>query len=128
LLGEKLNKIKLFFLGSIFIMFLSQTGLYLIHSSIQYIALMLVLFFTAFNYLEAALPSLITKVVSSDQKGTALGIYTTSQFIGTFTGGLLGGYIYEIFNMSSVFLSGAIIAMVWLVFTIKMPEPVIIPH
>ena len=122
LLGEKYNKIKYFFTGAIMIMALSQLGLYLKHDSIQHLFFMLTIFFTAFNYLEATLPSLITKVVAPTQKGTALGVYSTSQFIGTFIGGLVGGYCYEHFDMSGVFLLGTIISVIWLIVALTMPN------
>jgi len=124
LLGEKFNKVRLFFPGAILVMMLSQFGFYLWHVSIQQIALLLVIFFTAFNYLEAILPSLITKMAVPTQKGTALGVFSTSQFIGAFSGGLAGGYIYEHYDLSSVFLFDGIMSLIWLIFTITMPETV----
>ncbi len=122
LLGEKYNKTRSIFIGAIIIMALSQLGLYLKHDSIQHLFFMLTIFFTAFNYLEATLPSLITKVVTPTQKGTALGVYTTSQFIGTFVGGLVGGYCYEHFDMSGVFFFGVVITVIWLLFALTMPN------
>ncbi|MEE9551764.1 MAG: MFS transporter, partial [Gammaproteobacteria bacterium] len=95
ILGEKFNKIKLFFTGAVMLMMLSQFGFYRWHTTVQHIGLILVIFFTAFNYLEAILPSMITKLAAPTQKGTALGVYSTSQFIGTFVGGFAGGYIFE---------------------------------
>ncbi|WP_428835320.1 hypothetical protein [Pseudomonas peli] len=41
-----------------------------------------VVFFTAFNLLEASLPSLVSKVSPAGGKGTAMGVYSTSQFLG----------------------------------------------
>ncbi|MFV8818487.1 MFS transporter [Haliea sp. E17] len=51
------------------------------------------LFFIGFNYMEATLPSLVSKLVSAEGKGTALGIFSTCQFFGTFCGGALGGWL-----------------------------------
>jgi len=124
LLGEKLNKVKLFFCGAVLTMMLSQFGFYFWHTSIQHIALLLVAFFVAFNYLEAVLPSLITKMAVPSLKGTALGVFSTSQFIGAFAGGLAGGYIYGHYGLSTVFLFDGIIALIWLIFTVTMPESV----
>ena len=98
LLGERLNRTRLFFTGAIAVMVMAQFGLFFWHTSTQQIALMLVMFFTGFNYLEAMLPTLISKMATPSQKGTALGIYSSSQFIGTFIGGLAGGYIYGQFE------------------------------
>jgi predicted MFS family arabinose efflux permease len=51
-------------------------------------------FFAAVNYLEAALPALVSKAVFSHGKGTALGVYATCQFLGAFAGGASGGLVY----------------------------------
>ena len=56
------------------------------------------LFFTGFNYLEATLPSLVSKTVFPGGKGTALGIYSTCQFLGTFAGGAGGGWVLQHFG------------------------------
>ena len=50
-----------------------------------------VLFLAGFNLLEASLPSLISKTAKATMKGTAMGVYSSSQFMGAFAGGLLGG-------------------------------------
>jgi predicted MFS family arabinose efflux permease len=54
----------------------------------------LVGFFAAVNYLEAALPALVSKAVFEHGKGTALGVYATCQFLGAFAGGVSGGLVY----------------------------------
>lgn len=51
------------------------------------------LFFPAFNLMEALLPSLISKESPAGYKGTAMGIYSTSQFLGVAIGGSLGGWV-----------------------------------
>ncbi|MEH6587617.1 MAG: MFS transporter [Halioglobus sp.] len=53
------------------------------------------LFFVGFNYLEATLPSLVSKMVFAGGKGTALGVYSTCQFLGAFAGGTLGGILLK---------------------------------
>ena len=68
----------------------------------------LLLFFAAFNLLEASLPSLISKIAPADAKGTAMGVYSTSQFGGAFVGGLLGGWVHQQFGLIAVFQAGAL--------------------
>jgi len=92
-------------------------------SSLPYIFPLLFVFFAAFNLLEASLPSLVAKQSPSHVKGTAMGVYSTSQFLGIFVGGILGGWIHEHFGMSSVFLFGASIVAVWLVTAVTMQRP-----
>ena len=85
----------------------------------------LLLFFTAFNLLEASLPSLISKIAPADAKGTAMGVYSTSQFAGAFFGGAAGGWIHQQFGAQAVLLFGAGMAVLWLLFAAGMraPEP-----
>ncbi|WP_275553758.1 MFS transporter [Mixta sp. Marseille-Q2659] len=81
------------------------------------------LFFLAFNLMEAILPSLISKESPAGYKGTAMGIYSTSQFLGVAIGGSLGGWIFDQFDAQTVFLMGAIVASLWLLLSSTMQEP-----
>ncbi|MCX8958000.1 MFS transporter [Erwinia psidii] len=81
------------------------------------------LFFIGFNLMEAILPSLVSKESPAGYKGTAMGLYSTSQFIGVAIGGSLGGWIFGHFDAQCVFLIGAIIAAGWLVVSMTMQEP-----
>ncbi|WP_312456907.1 MFS transporter [Pseudescherichia sp.] len=81
------------------------------------------LFFLAFNLMEALLPSLISKEAPAGYKGTAMGIYSTSQFIGVAIGGSLGGWVDGLFDSQTVFLAGALLATVWLLVASTMQEP-----
>ena len=85
----------------------------------------LLLFFAAFNLLEASLPSLISKIAPADAKGTAMGVYSTSQFAGAFLGGAAGGLVHQQFGAQAVLLFGAGMAVLWLLFAfgMKAPEP-----
>jgi predicted MFS family arabinose efflux permease len=123
MLGEKYKKVSLIFTGAVALMIIAQFGLYLGHGSILQITLFLLLFFTSFNYLEATLPALITRYAPRTGKGTALGVYSTSQFIGTFCGGMIGGHIFERFGLGNVFLFGGILATVWICALLVMQKP-----
>lgn len=81
------------------------------------------LFFLAFNLMEALLPSLISKEAPAGYKGTAMGIYSTSQFIGVAIGGSLGGWVDGLFDSQTVFLAGALLATVWLLVAGTVQEP-----
>ena len=81
------------------------------------------LFFVAFNLMEALLPSLISKESPAGYKGTAMGVYSTSQFLGVAIGGSLGGWIDGMFDGQGVFLAGAMLAAVWLAVANTMKEP-----
>ena len=81
------------------------------------------LFFFAFNLMEAILPSLVSKESPAGYKGTAMGIYSTSQFLGVAIGGSLGGWVFGHFDAQTVFLVGAIVAAIWLLVSTTMQEP-----
>jgi len=85
-----------------------------------------VLFFTGFNYLEASLPSLIAKFCPVGDKGSAMGVYSTSQFLGAFCGGMLGGGAYQLVGASGVFFVALGLMCVWLLLTIGMQKPVLL--
>lgn len=72
------------------------------------------LFFMGFNYLEATLPSLVSKTVFSRGRGTALGIYATCQFLGAFAGGALGGLLLQHWGPHGVALLCLGLALGWL--------------
>ena len=114
ILGERLKKEKLFMILSILLIMLSQTGLALFSININITVIFLVLFFGAFNYLEALLPSEVSKTTHGNTKGAALGVYSTSQFIGIFVGGLAGGFFYQQFGLISVHLFCLFLTILWL--------------
>lgn len=77
-------------------------------------------FFTAVNYLEAALPSLVSKAVFAHGKGTALGVYATCQFLGAFVGGSMGGLVYGSVGLNGLLWLVLIAAGLWLLLIWKM--------
>lgn len=81
------------------------------------------LFFVGFNYLEATLPSLLSKSVSADGKGTAMGVYSTCQFMGAFAGGAGGGWLVQ--HMGVVALTGVCLSLaaVWWLVVLRAPDP-----
>ena len=78
-------------------------------------------FFVGFNYLEATLPSLVSKTVFAGGKGTAMGVYSTCQFLGAFAGGAAGGWILQ--YMSLGVLIGLCLALAALWWLIVLPAP-----
>jgi len=85
----------------------------------------MVLFFAAFNLLEASLPSLVSRVAPPSAKGTAIGVYSTLQFVGTFVGATAGGWIAQHHGSQAVFLLCAAVALLWLVMAagMRVPQP-----
>jgi len=121
--GEKRHHLKLIFVAAIALLAISQLGMSYLHTHFIGSILMLFLFFTAFNLLEAALPSLISKTAPSESRGTAMGIYSTAQFLGAFFGGLLGGWLYHHYGTTTVFLFSAFMASTWFILALTMQPP-----
>ena len=84
---------------------------------------MLLIFFSAFNLLEASLPSWLSKVCPVGSRGTAMGIYSSSQFLGAFAGGVLGGWALGSMGINGLFLLLASILVIWFCFALGMHTP-----
>ncbi len=124
IMAETKDKMKQIFVGAVFILVLAQVLFLQLSSSVYGILLALIVFFAAFNVLEATLPSLVAKTAPADKKGTAMGVYSSSQFLGAFTGGALGGWFIESTNnVSSVFWMALFVLLLWLVFAASMRKP-----
>ena len=112
--GERRGKGKAVFMGSILVMFLVELASALWGRSLASLVLILLFFFTAFNVLEAMLPSLITRIAPVSARGTALGVHNTTQSLGLFAGGGIGGAPMQNFGETSVFVFGMALVAVWL--------------
>ncbi|KEZ78457.1 MFS transporter [Salinisphaera hydrothermalis] len=123
IVAEAKRQMKPVFVGSIAALLVSQIILTFYHASLVELIVMMVVFFTAFNVMEATLPSLISKVAPADAKGTALGVYSSAQFFGIFVGGAVGGWAYSMGGYSGVFGFCALAALVWLFVAATMPKP-----
>ncbi|MDP3295289.1 MAG: MFS transporter [Nevskia sp.] len=75
----------------------------------------LFLFFLGFNYLEGALPSMISRRVPPERKGAALGVYSSAQFLGGFAGGSLSGITLGHFGVAGVYATAGALAAIWLI-------------
>ena len=76
--------------------------------------LLAAVFFSGFNLLEAALPSLVSRLAPLHLRGAALGAYSTSQFAGAFVGGTLGGIALGRFGPHGIFAGAAVLTLLWL--------------
>ena len=86
-------------------------------------AIALGVFFWAFNIMEATLPSWLSKVAPAGAKGSAMGIYSTLQFLGAFAGGLIGGWLNNHFGIEGLFLILAAAVLGWTLLVIVTPKP-----
>ncbi len=122
-IAEKHRRLKAVFLGAIATLVLTEFGLLQLHDSVLEIAALMLVFFSAFNLLEATLPSLIAKMAPPDAKGTAMGIYSSSQFLGAFVGGALGGWLRGLLGLKGVFALATFGALAWFLVAWTMANP-----
>lgn len=113
ILAERKKQMKLIFIASIAMSAVAQFLLFFTYQSWYSICTLMFLYFVSFNILEASLPSLVSKQANSDCKGTAMGIYSTCQFIGIFAGGAAAGFLYQLYGSQSLFMLNAAIGFLW---------------
>ena len=123
LLAERHRRIKQVFIGAILALGLAQFGMLNVHDGLLNLLLFMVLYFGAFNILEASLPSLVSKVAPPQSKGTAMGVYSSSQFLGAFLGGAAGGWMLQHHGTGGVFALCVAMAVLWLLLALTMRSP-----
>lgn len=109
---------RLLFPSAIVCLGSAELALWLLPAQKLLIGGALTLFFVGFNFLEASLPSRISRVAPSTGKGAALGIYSTGQFVGTFIGGVGGGTVAALVGTRGVFAAASVVTFGWLVHTL----------
>ncbi len=123
IVAESKRRMKQVFVGAIGVLAVAEINLLFGGASVWHLAISMVVFFTAFNLLEASLPSLVAKTSPADRKGTAMGIYSSSQFIGAFIGGTAGGLAYELGGAQAVYLFCSFALLLWLLIAYSMKNP-----
>ena len=123
IVAESRRRMKPVFVGAIGVLAIAELNLLFGGDSVLHLALTMVAFFGAFNLLEASLPSLVSKMSPADRKGTAMGVYSSSQFIGAFIGGWIGGLSYEFAGAQGVYLMCSFALLVWLLLAYTMKNP-----
>lgn len=123
IVAERKRQIKLVFILSVATLMGCFAVLWKVEMSVLYWLAVLLVFFTAFNLLEASLPSLVSKLSPAGAKGTAMGLYSTSQFLGAFGGGVAGGWVLQQYGYMAVFQMGAGVSGLWLLIASTMQSP-----
>ncbi|GAA0481245.1 MULTISPECIES: MFS transporter [Tatumella] len=123
IIAEAKRKMKAVFVSCVALLVIAEIILWGAGTHFWTLVVGVQVFFFAFNLMEAILPSLISKESPAGYKGTAMGVYSTSQFIGVAIGGSLGGWIFGHIDAQTVFLAGTLLAVVWLLVSLTMQEP-----
>ncbi len=123
IIAEKYRRMKMVFVSAVMALAASQLLLLSGAGNAIVLILSLALFFSGFNVMEASLPSLITKAAPPDAKGTATGVYSSSQFLGIFLGGAVGGWAQQAGGDAGVFELTSALAVIWLIIAVTMKRP-----
>ena len=123
IIAEKYGRMKLVFCGAVGLLFISTILMAVLVDNFTGIVIALLLFFLAFNLLEATLPSLVSKIAPAGSKGTAMGVYNTGQFLGLFLGGSIGGFLAQHASYGAVFAFSSGLGIAWFMMAISMQPP-----
>lgn len=123
ILAERRHLVKPVFLASVLGTAVTQALLAFFYPGWMALCLLMLLYFVAFNILEANLPSLISKQASPHNKGTAMGVYSSCQFLGIFVGGLLAGVLFQYTEIRGLFLVNAALGTLWFLLARGMNVP-----
>ncbi len=123
IVAEKKRMIKQMLIIAILCLILAEQGLRFFGNTLAGLTFMVLLFFVAFNFLEASLPSLIAKLAPATHKGTAMGVFSSSQFFGVFVGGTAGGWLLQQYGISSILWFNTALLSLWLLLAISMQAP-----
>ncbi|MDI6748811.1 MAG: MFS transporter [Rhodocyclaceae bacterium] len=121
--AEKRGRMRSIYAGAVALLVLVQGGLALFGGGLWSVGFWLLLFFVAFNILEALQPSLISRLAPPTAKGAALGIYNTTQSFGLFLGGALGGWLVKHHGAVGVHLACAALGIIWLMLASRLATP-----
>ncbi len=121
--GEKRAKLKPIFVSAIALLLVAQIAFALNIHVFWGIVASLLIYFVAFNILEASLPSLISKMAPAAAKGTAMGVHNTAQSLGMFLGAVLGGVLSQHYGAFAVFIYCSVMVAVWFVLALGMKTP-----
>jgi MFS family permease len=123
LYADRRNRAKPVLLVSVVLLLVTEAALAAAGASIVLLAALMLAFFVAFNVLEALLPSLVSRIAPAQRRGVAIGAYNTTQTLGVFFGGLLGGWVASRHGTTGVFAVCAALVAIWLVLALGMRRP-----
>ena len=112
--AEHSGKSRSVFRGAIALLGIAMALAAFGHANAALLVGALLIFFVGFNYLEGALPSMISRRATPARRGAALGVYATSQFLGAFAGGAIGGFSQTHWGITGAFAVCAALPLIWL--------------
>jgi MFS family permease len=121
--ADRRNRSKAVLIGAVALLLVAEAAFAALGSGLGVLAVLLLAFFLAFNVLEALLPSLVSRAAPVQGRGAAIGVYNTTQTLGVFFGGLLGGWVAAHHGTTGVFALCTVLVAVWLAVAIGMRGP-----
>jgi predicted MFS family arabinose efflux permease len=112
--GERSGRGKGVFIASVALLVAVLVGLALRPEGVVLFAVLLFVFFSAFNILEASLPSMASRRAPAELRGAALGLFNTTQSLGLFVGGAAAGLVRSTWGDAAVFMGAAMLLGAWL--------------
>lgn len=122
-LGDKTKTAKPVLIGAILLLGLSECFLGLYPLDSKSLLAVLIVFFASFTLLESQLPAWVSKSSPKQSKGFVLGIYSTSQFLGIFLGGVVGGMLQNAIGMLGVIFWCILLLLLWLISALDLNPP-----
>lgn len=83
----------------------------------------IVIFFVGFNMHEPIMQSLASKFAKIAQKGSALGIFNSAGYFGSFVGGVLGGVLYHFMGLFALAVLVCVLGILWFILLLKLTNP-----
>lgn len=116
-------KLRRWFIASVALLLAAHLALPWLSENLWLLSLFLLAFFVPFNVLEAILPTLTTRLAPLQARGTAIGLYSTIQFFGTFLGAVVGGFLYQHWGATAVTVFNSVLLAIWLILAFGMRAP-----
>jgi MFS family permease len=123
LYADRRHASKPVLLGAVLLLLAMEAALAVFGGGVGALAALMLGFFVAFNVLEALLPSLVSRFAPARGRGAAIGVYNTTQTLGVFFGGLIGGWVAAHYGTTGVFAVCAVLVAVWLALAVGMRPP-----
>jgi MFS family permease len=123
--GRSGARVKAVLVGSIILLLAAQLAMPRASGDVWAIAACLLAFFTAFNVLEAQLPTLVSRMAAAESRGVAIGVFASLQFFGAFFGAAAGGYLYGRWGTAGIVIFDAVLLVIWLVAAVGTKVPAV---
>lgn len=117
------QRIRGVMVGSIALLLLEQLAMPWFSGSVWSIAILLLVYFTPFNVLEAVLPSHVSRLAAGESRGMAIGVFASLQFMGAFCGAAAGGYLYEKWATQGVVIFNVVLLVIWFILALGTRVP-----